>query len=429
MNRITPIAFGLVLTAVAPHALADTDVTFSGKLEAMVNTFSKDYNSCWNDGNARKCGHRPTYVTSESYARADGMADLTDSLTLIGRAHGAAYVNNAFYTVSKGAAEDNSTTNRYDLSFNPHDLYGEIEDTWLGLRHEDYGTVRIGRGLNPRHQALEGDYTTDLGGREMLEKMVAYDSPILIGEKGNGMSLQYAHYWGAHMRKEIRVYDDNDRSMLDDVRPQGDAILFDATLNGKLNVKFAYYEERYAAREFYPDGNLDFMGSASTPNTFTPNTGAKTRSHGPAVRATYEFGNYRIGLSVSDNRREAAIPHKTSYPSVGVRSQGATAFFSAWQGPWSLWAKVTDSRFRPDGGSLTDGYDWVYANTTFNVFQYGGEISYEFMKGARAVGGFDYKKQTFFNSPTAGGMCDEKKSHPCYNPEGYKVFGGIRWML
>lgn len=422
--RFSIIAVGIALLTSTTFALADGEITITGKIEALYNEFSNDYYSCWNDGNAHRCRNNPQLVTSESYARADGVADLTDGLTLVGRVHGALYANNAFYTVSKG--EENNPSYDYRLTpFNPVRTHTEFEDTWVGLRHENVGTFRIGRGLNPRQQALEGDGHTDVGGREMLERMIAYDSPILIGEKGNGMSLSSAHYQGTHMRKEIRIYDIQDRQMMDAIRAEGDAILFDSTLGSKFNLKLAYYREQYAARQYYDGGPLDYTGS-----TFVPNTAAKVRSHGPAVRISYEFANSRFGLSYSDNRRDAVNTGQTSYAKVAYKTQIATLYASAWSGPWSAYGRVTGGRYRVTvDGNWDNSNDWIYANNTRNVLQYGGEISYEFWKGARALIGYDYKRVDFHESPVANGICRFGEIHPCYDPEGYKVYSGIRWML
>src|SRR5512135_2376816 len=227
--RFTNVFVAIALLMPASAALADGEITISGRLEVLYNKFSNDYYSCWNDGNPYRCRNNPRLFTSESYLRADGMAELSERTTLLGRAQGAYYANNAFYTVSNGKENDP----RYDYRttpFNPITTHTELEDTWVGLRHENVGTIRLGNGLNPRQQALEGDGQTDLGGKEMLERMVAYESPFLVGEKGDGLTLSYAHYKGAHMRKEIRIYDDQDKQMMDAIRPVGDSILFDATV-------------------------------------------------------------------------------------------------------------------------------------------------------------------------------------------------------
>src|SRR5450830_506772 len=149
---------------------SETDLIFSGHIEALDTFYGKDYFSCWNDGVAAKCGRTPNLLEGSSWVRLDCARDLNDTWTLIFRGQIGTYENNAWYTVSKAA---NTGANYTDAL----DLRAEVEDTWLGIKHSDFGTIRAGRGLNPYQLALEGDGTTDLGGGEMLKTMVAYDSP------------------------------------------------------------------------------------------------------------------------------------------------------------------------------------------------------------------------------------------------------------
>jgi hypothetical protein len=412
-------------------ALANTEFKFSGKLEAMAATFSNDYFNCWNDGNAKNCSNQPKLILSESFLRADAAHDLNDDLVLIGRVQEGMYVHNTWYTTPNGTPANP----QYDAN-NPRLFYAEIEDTWLGLKDDRYGTMKVGSGINPRMQALEGDGTTTLGGYEMLDEMVSYDSPILIGESSTGVKFSYAHYHGTHMRKQIRQYDSNDQNSMNHVEPTGDSILLNGTWHGKLNVRFAYYIERYAARDSYDGGYLDGINIGTVANPIiVPNTGAMTHSHGPALRVAYEFSNARIGLSVSDNHRDKVTMENPDMPAVGYDSHINTLFVSAWTGPWGLYGKVTTAKFRISENVLPNNslgnYDWLYPNNTYDVFQYGGEISYEFLKNTRFVTGYDYKIMTFYNSPTAGGVCNSGQTtpNPCYNPRGYKVYTGVRWTF
>lgn len=416
MNRLTLNAAGIALAALAGFAHADTNFSKSVRVEALYSGYSKEYLNCWNNGNPDTCANAPHLWQGDSYMRGGVSHDLSDDMTLIGQVQLSYYLNNARYTRSQGVKTGDP--HEYD----PTATLLEVEDTWGGLKDERYGVVKLGRGLNPRMLALEGGFTTDLGGKEMLEKMISYDSPVLAGDRNTGIKVSYALYKGAHMRKEIRKYDSNDQAQMSRVEPTGHSILLDATLRTKLNVKFAYYKERFAARDNYPDGNLD--GS--------PGTGAMTSAHGPALKVSYDFGHGRIGFSASRNTVDKVAMVTPSYPGVGFNSRTNTLFFGLWNERWSLWSTVSKSMYRLSDtdflyNPLTAGSEWIYSNTTRDIYSYGGEISYEFMKNTRAVVGVDFRKYTFYNSPIGSGMCSSGKPNPCYNPHGYWVFSGLRW--
>jgi hypothetical protein len=206
----------------------------------------------------------------------------------------------------------------------------------------------------------------------------------------------------------------------------GNALLIDAAWRGKLNAKLAVYRESYAAKSYYGDGVLDGTPISAGSYEVIPGSGALTHSHGIAALAIYEFTGYKLGLSASQNQRDKVTLVNDKFPTLDYKSNFVTAFMSAWQGRWGMYAKVSGARFRTENATFTDGYDWLYANNNFDVQQVGGEVSYEFMKATKAVVGFDWRKYHFYESPDANGMCDVNKSHPCYNPKGAKVFAGIR---
>ena len=425
MNRLTLNAAGIVLATLACAAHADTNFSSGAKIEALYTSFSKEYLSCWRDGTQKDCSYAPKLWQGESYARGGVVHDLTDDLSLIGQAQAGYYQHNSWYTRSPGVP----ATGQSDQNNATASLLA-FEDTWVGLKDARYGTVKLGRGLNPRMQALEGTYTTDLGGKEMLQKMISYDSPMVVGDRSSGIKFSYALYKGALMRKEIRKYDANDQAQMSRVEPTGNSILLDATLRSKLNVKFAYYKERVAARDSYYQGHLDGLGVTVGPSAYTviPKTGAMTAAHGPALRASYEFSHGRIGFSSSRNNIDKVAMVDTAFPSVGYKSQTNTLYISAWYDRWSLWSTISKSKYRlSDIDFINSSNDWLYSNNTFDFYQYGGEISYELLKNTKAVVGVDFKRMTFYNSPIAGGMCASGMTNPCYNPHGYKVFSGLRW--
>lgn len=411
MTRATPLAMALAFAALAGTAQADTDIRTSGKFEAMLTTYGKDYYDCWNDGLA-SCRRKPTQIEGENYLRADGVTELGEDTDLIYRGQLSAYANSAWYTRSSAVPSQ--------VGYEKPSLHTELEDSWIGLRDQRFGTLRLGRGLNPWVQALQGDGTTDHGGREMLELAVMYDSPVLIGEKSHGVSFSYAHYKGTHMRKEIRVYAQGEDDSRTKVKPEGDALLIDGTWMGKFNFKVSGYREGYAARQYPETGPLD-----SDPSGL-PGTGALTHSKGAAVLASYEFPSFRLGASLSENRRDQVVMVNPAFPSVGYKSQVLTAFLGAWHGPWNLWGRVEQAKFGLQGDALNAGSDWIYSNFTIDYLQAGGEISYEFVKNSRVVVGYDWKRKDFKEAPTANGMCATGKSRECYDPKGFKVFAGLR---
>jgi hypothetical protein len=423
MNRLKISAAGIVLATLTGVAHADTNYSFGAKVEALYDSYSKEFLSCWREGTYENCSYAPKMWEGENYVRGDVLHDLTDDLSLIGRAQVGYYYHNSWYTSSPGVAVTAGTGENNPN--NPTATLLAFEDTWVGLKDARYGTVKLGRGLNPRMQALEGSYTTDLGGKEMLRKMIGYDSPVLVGNRSNGLKISYALYKGALMRKEIREYDSNDEAQMSRVEPTGNSILLDATLRSKLNVKFAYYRERVAAREHYPKGNLDGVTVGST---VIPNTGAMTAAHGPALLASYEFSHGRLGLSSSRNTIDKVAMVNPNLASVGYNSQTNTLIISAWYDRWSLWSTFSKSKYRmSDTDFITPSNDWLYSNNTFDFYQYKAEITYDMMKHTKAVVGAELKKMTFYNSPIAGGMCQSGMTNPCYNPRGYKVFSGLRW--
>jgi predicted porin len=430
MNRLKLSAAGIVLASLTGVAHADTNYSLGAKVEALYTSYSKEFLSCWREGYQGNCSYAPKTWEGENYVRGDVVHDLTDDLTLIGRAQAGYYYHNAWYTRSPGVSVTPGTgQNNPD---NPTASQLAFEDTWVGLKDARYGTVKLGRGLNPRMQALEGTYTTDLGGKEMLTKMISYDSPMVIGDRSNGIKFSYALYKGALMRKEIRQYDANDQAQMSRVEPTGNSILLDATLRTKLNVKFAYYKERFAARDHYYNGHLDGQGVilGSTDYTVIPKTGAMTAAHGPALLASYEFSHGRLGFSSSRNNIDKVAMVDPTFPSVGYKSQTNTLIISAWYDRWSLWSTFSKSKYRmSDTDFITPSNDWLYSNNTFDYSQYKAEISYEMMKNTKAIVGAEFKRMTFYNSSIASGMCQSGMTNPnpCYNPRGYKVFSGLRW--
>lgn len=423
MNRLTLNAAGIVLAALAGVAHADTNFSKGAKVELLYSSYSKEYLNCWNDGNMKTCANAPHLWQGDNNIHGGVTHDLNDDMTLIGQAQLSYYLNNARYTRSQGVKTGDP--HQYDPTYTMLD----IEDTWVGLKHERYGVVKAGRGLNPRMLALEGGFTTDLGGKEMLEKMISYDSPVLAGDRNTGIKVSYALYKGAHMRKEMRKYDANDQAQMSRVEPTGNSILLDATLRTKLNVKFAYYKERLAARDNWPDGNLDGVIASGQ---LLPGTGAMTSAHGPALKVSYDFGYGRIGFSSSRNTVDKVAMVNPAYPSVGFKSQTNTMFFGLWNERWSLWSTISQSKYRLSdasflNNSLTVGHEWMYPTADRDIYSYGGEVSYEFVKNTRAVVGVDFRKYTFYGSPIANGMCTSGDTHPCYNPHGYWLFSGLRW--
>lgn len=419
-------AMAMAIAALAGNAQADTDLTFSGKAEAIVTYYGKDMNGCWNDGSA-SCKKTRTRLQGDNYLRVDGVSDLSDDVTLVFRGQASAYLNNAFYTVTEAAkGGGNSSTNFVDYSDSPH-VQAELEDTWVGLRHLDFGTVRAGRGLNPRMKALEGDGTTDLGGREMLDLMVAYDSPYVIGDKSHGLTFSYANYKGARMRKEIRVLHAAEEDSRNKTEPRGNSLLLDGTWFGALTTRAAIYHERYTARQWRETGRLDGIYSSDTLFPAVPGSGALTSSQGASLLASYEFSSFRVGASASRNQVNRVQMVNPAFPAVGYRSRQAAVFLSAWHGPWSLWARANFTRFSLSADTvLPEGYAWIYSNDTRDLMQVGGEVSYEFAKGTRAVVGVDVSKTDFKEAPGYGGLCAPGRSRECYDPFGAKASVGVR---
>lgn len=412
-------------SAATDSVLADADFKVSGKIDVAANSYSNDYINCWSDGKP-SCSYKSGMITSENYLRGDGAADLNDDLTVIGRLQGGLYVHNTWYDVPNNFRNPSNNSEFYDSKYSPthpRPYWGEFEEAWAGLRHTKYGTLKLGKGINPRMQALEGSLVTDLGGQEMLHLMLTYESPYLIGQRGNGMKLTYAHYQGEHQRKQIRIYDANDRASMSHVAPTGDSILLDSTWNGRLGVMYAYYRERYAAREFYIGGNLD--GSRDAAGNLVPNSGAMTHSHGPALRVSYSFSNGLVGWAISRNQRDKVTMTNPSFPSVGYSSLGNTVWAVGWDGPWVLYAKVTKAKFSMDG-NVPSGYSWLPSNFIYDFLNYGGDLSYEIVKDTRLYVGFDYQKRTFYNNPATGNCTSGNTSRPCYSPQGYKITYGVR---
>lgn len=424
MNHRFPTAMALALAALAGSAQADTDLTFSGKAEAMVTKYSKDAYRCWNDGTST-CKMSPTRLEGENYLRVDGVSDLSDDVTLVFRGQVSAYLNNAFYTATRAAqGGDNSNV---DYTNSPH-IHAELEDTWVGLRHIDFGTARIGRGINPRLKAMDGDGTTDLGGREMLDLMVAYDSPYLIGEKNNGLSFSYAHYQGSRMRKEIQVLSAAEEDSRNKAKPKGHTLLIDGTWFGHLVTRAGIYHETYTAREWPFAGRLDGIYADSTAlSPSVPGSGARGSSQGASLLVSYEFSSFRVGATASRNQINKVEMVNTGFPSAGYRSRQAAVFLSAWNGPWSFWSTANFIRFSLMADSVVpQGYEWLYSNNTLDGMQVKGEVSYEFTKGARAVVGVDVRKSDFKEAPGTGGLCAPGRTRECYDPFGAKGYVGVR---
>jgi len=415
MNRLTLNAAGIMLATLAGAVHADTNYSLSGKVEALYSSYSKEFLNCWADGNREVCSNAPALLQGDNYARGNLSHDLNDDMTLIGQAQLSYYLHNARHTPSQGALTGDP--HQYDPTLN----LLVFEDTWGGLKHERYGAVKVGRGLNPRMQAIEGSFATDLGGKEMLQKMIRYDSPYLAGDRNTGIKLSYALYKGALMRKETRQYDSVDQAHMSRVEPTGNSLLLDASLRTKLNVKFAYYRERVAARDNYPGGNLDGAGE-----------GAMTTAHGPALKVSRDFSHGQVGFSISRNIVDKVVMETPSYPSVGFNSRTNAIFLGLWDGHWSLWSSFSLTKYRlSDTEYLNNpqvvGYGWLYGNSTRDMYDYYAEVSYEFMKNTRAVVGAEFKRYDFFEAPNGNGMCEPGGTHPCYDPHGYWLFSGLRW--
>jgi hypothetical protein len=432
MNRKTVAALAALLGA-AGAAYAESDVQFAGKAEALVTKFGSDYFSCWNDGVRANCTRKPIRLQGENSLRVDGSRDLTDEFTLVYRGQLGAYVNNAWYQVSNAAAGPSSQQQANPNWSRAPAVHTDVEEAWIGVRRDAFGTIRLGKGLNPRVQAIHGDGATDLGGAEMLDAMIAYDAPYILGNKGHGLTGSFAHYQGEHMRKQIRVNSVAEEA--NKIDPVGNALLLDGYINGWINVRAGAYREALPARLWYPGGTLDgeftIAGNAvTTAYPLVPNSGAHTHAQGGSLYGTLDFTNFRIGAMGAVNRIAQVPMAQPIFPSTGYNSKTATLFGSAWRGPWSVSARATINRFRmvydtlhPKGGQ---DYNWLYPNNTFDIRQLAGEVSYEVTKGTRAVIGGELRMVDFKEFPGADGLCQMSSTRGCYDPKASKFFAGMR---
>ena len=75
MKRLTLNAAGIMLAALACAAHADTNFSTGAKIEALYTSFSKEYLSCWREGNQKDCSYAPKLWQGESYARGGVVHD------------------------------------------------------------------------------------------------------------------------------------------------------------------------------------------------------------------------------------------------------------------------------------------------------------------------------------------------------------------
>lgn len=444
VSPLTPLP-ALVLAGAMAAGLAPAQaaaepgfpVRYTVRADWTLNHYGKDAYECWNDGQARRCGNTPTQLEGETELRLMVDHELSDLLELRLQLGGEAYHNNGW---TERSARATGKTRGSRPTWVAHVL-----DTWVGLHHEDLGTLRIGTGLNPFQQASgQMDGNTDLGGKEYLERMVAYDSPLLLGDKATGVRLNLAFYDGARYRKARYEQAPEDKARA--ARARGVALLLDGKVNGNITTRLALYAERYTARKYYGVGPLDgdyglVPGGGATAVAFNEENpaltaylgnGAKARSRGIAVEAAYEGNSFRVGAQLLHNRRLGVDDLRTATfaqngHGSGYASTGAALYFSTWSGPWSLWSKAYSLNYRlTDADRLTTASDWMYPNSTFVASRVAGEVGYALTDHVRAIVGVEWNKRDFKESPLAGGACSTGKANACYDPQGYRFFTGVR---
>lgn len=442
MTRFPSLPLLAALAALAavslPARAADEPLPFRYAVRAdwTLNKYGKDVNDCWNDGVAARCGGTPTRVEAENEARLMFDRELSDLVELRAQLGVEGYYRNGWTERSSRATGENVQRPTWVA----HPM-----DSWIGLHHEDWGTVRIGTGLNPFQQASgQMDGNTDVGGREYLERMIAYDSPLLVGDKATGASLNLVLYDGSRYRKAR--YERAPEDSRSAARAKGISLLLDGKIGGKVGAKLAFYTERYGARKFYGVGPLDGSyelvpgGGATSPQynednpalTSYAGSGTRARSRGVAADLVYEGDSFKLGGQLLMNRRLRTTgftnpQFEADGYGTGYATDGVALYFSTWSGPWSLWSKAYTMKFRlTDAGQLNTTSDWLYANSTYRSSKIGGEVGYALTEHVKAILGAEWMKRDFTESPLAGGACATGKVNPCYDPKGYKFFTGVR---
>lgn len=436
--KLALLAAALAAPAAAPAAddAAPLPLRYKVRADWVYAYYGKDVYDCWNNGLAATCGRTRSQLEGETEARVMHERELSDVLELRLQLGAEAYHRNGWTERSARATGETAGRPRW---------VAHVFDTWIGLNHIDHGTVRIGSGLNPFQQASgQIDGNTDLGGREYLERMVAYDSPLLWGDKATGASLNLAVYDGARYRKARHELAGEDRTRA--ARAKGVSVLLDGRYDANLSAKLAVYAERYGARKYYNGGPLDGLytllpgASATSPDFNEDNPaitrydggGASARSRGIALDVSQQADSHRIGGELLLNRRlptrdlVTATFAQNGY-GTGYKSTGAALYFSTWQGPWSLWSKVSVIDFRltePEG--LNASSDWLFPNSTYRTVKAGGEVAYALNEQARAIVGAEWMRRNFKESPLAQGVCATGQVRACYDPKGYKLFAGVR---
>lgn len=429
-NRLILISSALTALAAPTYAADKTDTLpfrYTLRSDWTINKYGKDTRNCWNNGVAADCSQTPTELEGETEGRIMYDRDINDNWTFRSQVGLGAYYNTGWYEHSLRSLESTPASGARPL------WVTKLVDTWIGFQHEDYGTVRIGTGLNPYQEAAGATQLKELlGGQELLERMVAYDSPLLFGD----MSMTVALYDGTRLRKAKYELADEDNSSASHTR--GISLVLKGKIASKFTTKFGFYNETTGAREFYGVGPLDgsYTGSAGSEDkaalTSYIGDGTRVTSRGVALDVSYNAGAYTVGGAVAFARRlrndsMTNFNFSTNGFGTGYATDAVSVYFSTWRGQWSFWSSVGYASARlTDTNLLTSSSDWLYSNSTYNFTSIQGEASYALHPHANWVIGAEIKGYDFKESPNASGMCQQGGSHPCYDPSGIKIYTGIR---
>lgn len=430
----TLITSALAMTVMPAFAADESDplpFRYSLRSDWLVYQYGKDTRDCWNNGVAATCQKTPAELEGETEGRIMYDREISDNWTFKAQLGGVAFHNVGYYEHSERslASKPASGTRPPWVS--------HLADTWLGFQHEDYGTVRIGSGKNPYQEAAgQTEFNSQFGGQEALDRMIAYDSPLLLGNDNTGMSLKAAMYDGTRQNKAKYEYADEDTSSA--ARTRG----FSFVLHGKVAAKFigklGFYNETTGSRMFYGTGPLDgtYTGAAfqeSNPNTssYTGN-GTRVTARGLALDVAYNPGAYTVGAAVAFARRlrNDGLVNSTFANEgfgTGYASDALSVYASTWTGKWSFWGKVSVADIRlTDPNMLTNASNWLYPNSTISYTSMTGEAAYAVSQNVRWVFGATKIGYDFKEFPSSPGFCTPNDSRPCYDPSGIKLYTGIR---